>query len=126
MPFRSLAMMYTNGIGKRQRHWTPAFAGVTLFEVIALKMLGLTIVDLFDLIIVDPFDLIIVGLFGLIIADLFDRIVSDLFGLITLLICLKSISPFERMTLLFERTTLKLSSRRRPGSSVFRISPVNA
>ena len=118
MPFRSLAMMYTNGIGKRQRHWTPAFAGVTLFEVIALKMLGLTIVDLFDL--------IIVGLFGLIIADLFDRIVSDLFGLITLLICLKSISPFERMTLLFERTTLKLSSRRRPGSSVFRISPVNA
>ena len=118
MPFRSLAMMYTNGIGKRQRHWTPAFAGVTLFEVIALKMLGLTIVDLFDLIIVDPFDLIIV--------DLFDRIVSDLFGLITLLICLKSISPFERMTLLFERTTLKLSSRRRPGSSVFRISPVNA
>ena len=110
MPFRSLAMMYTNGIGKRQRHWTPAFAGVTLFEVIALKMLGLTIVDLFDLIIVDPFDLIVVGLFGL----------------ITLLICLKSISPFERVTLLFERTTLKLSSRRRPGSSVFRISPVNA
>ena len=87
-------MMYTNGIGKHQRHWTPAFAGVTLFVVIDLKMLGLSIVDLF--------------------------------GLITLLICLKSISPFERVTLLLERTTLKLSSRRRPGSSVVRTSAINA
>ena len=110
MPFRSLAMMYTNGIGKHQRHWTPAFAGVTLFVVIALKMLGLIIVDLFDQ--------IIAGLFGLIIVDLF--------GLITLLICLKSTSPFERVTLLFKLTTLKLSSRRRPGSSVVRTSAINA
>ena len=102
--------MYTNGIGKHQRHWTPAFAGVTLFVVIALKMLGLIIVDLFDQ--------IIAGLFGLIIVDLF--------GLITLLICLKSTSPFERVTLLFKLTTLKLSSRRRPGSSVVRTSAINA
>ena len=118
MPFRSLAMMYTNGIGKHQRHWTPAFAGVTLFVVIALKMLGLIVVGLFGLIIVDLFDLIIAGLFGLIIVDLF--------GLITLLICLKSTSPFERVTLLFKLTTLKLSSRRRPGSSVVRTSAINA
>jgi hypothetical protein len=70
--------MYTNGIGKRQRHWTPAFAGVTLFEVIAL----------------------------------------ELFSVITFLFGLKAF--------LFGPITLKLSSRRRPGSSVFRISSVNA
>ena len=110
--------MYTNGIRRHQRHWTPAFAGVTLFEVIALKMLGL--------IIVDPFDLIVVGLFGLSIVDLFGLSIVDLFGLITLLICLRSTSPFERVTLLLERTTLKLSSRRRPGSSVVCTSAINA
>ena len=103
--------MYTNGIGKHQRHWTPAFAGVTLFVVIALKMLGLIIVDLFDLIVVGLFGLIIVDLFDQIIAGLFGLIIVDLFGLITLLICLKSTSPFERVTLLFKLTTLKLSSR---------------
>jgi len=45
VPFRSLAIMYTNGIGKFQRRWTPAFAGVTLFEVIAFKKLDLIILN---------------------------------------------------------------------------------
>ena len=78
-------MMYTNGIGKRQRHCTPAFAGVTLFEVIAL----------------------------------------ELFSVITFLFGLKAFL-FGPMALLFGLMALKLSSRRRPGSSVFRISSVNA
>jgi len=38
--------MYTNGIGKLQRRWTPAFAGVTLFGLVALKILGLSIFNL--------------------------------------------------------------------------------
>jgi len=41
--------MYTNGVDKLQRHWTPAFAGVTLFEVIEFKNLGLIIFELFCL-----------------------------------------------------------------------------
>ena len=51
VPFRSLAIMYTNGIGKFQRHWTPAFAGVTLFKVIEFKNLGLIIFELISLLI---------------------------------------------------------------------------
>ena len=51
VPFRSLAIMYTNGIGKLQRHWTPAFAGVTLFKVIEFKNLGLIIFELISLLI---------------------------------------------------------------------------
>jgi hypothetical protein len=43
--------MYTNGIDNLQRHWTPAFAGVTLVKVIAFKNLGLIIFELFDLLI---------------------------------------------------------------------------
>ena len=47
VPFRSLAIMYTKGINKLQRRWTPAFAGVTLFVAIAFKKLGLSIFNLF-------------------------------------------------------------------------------
>ena len=46
VPFRLLVIMYTNGIGQLQRHWTPAFAGVTLFGLISLKILGLSIFNL--------------------------------------------------------------------------------
>jgi hypothetical protein len=69
--------MYTNGIDKLQRHWTPAFAGVTLFVVITL-----------------PIDLI---------AFLLDL-----------------------MTYLFDTIAYKLSSRRKPGSSVVRTIVINA
>ena len=85
-------MMYTNGIGKRQRHWTPAFAGVTLFEVIALELFS-----------------VITFLFGL---------KAFLFGPMALL--------FGLMALLFGLMALKLSSRRRPGSSVVRTRTINA
>jgi hypothetical protein len=90
----SLAIMYTNGIGKFQRHWTPAFAGVTLFKVIAFKNL--------------------------------DLIIFELFGLLTLLVYLKTTFTLDLMTYLFDTMAYKVSSRRKPGSSVFRISPVNA
>jgi hypothetical protein len=43
--------MYTKGINKLQRRWTPAFAGVTLFVAIAFKKLGLIIFELFGLLI---------------------------------------------------------------------------
>jgi len=51
VPFRLLVIMYTNGIGQLQRHWTPAFAGVTLFVAIAFKKLGLIIFERFSLLI---------------------------------------------------------------------------
>ncbi|CAM8666785.1 hypothetical protein MCEGEM3_01152 [Oxalobacteraceae bacterium] len=69
--------MYTNGINKLQRRWTPAFAGVTLFVAITL-----------------PIDLI---------AFLLDL-----------------------MTYLFDTMAYKLSSRRKPGSSVVRTTAINA
>ena len=76
--------MYTNGIGKLQRHWTPAFAGVTLFVVIIL------LIDL----------------------------MAFLFELMAFLL--------DLMTYLFDTIAYKLSSRRTPGSSVVRTSPINA
>jgi len=42
--------MYTNGIGQLQRHWTPAFAGVTLFGLVTLKILGLSIFNLLGMV----------------------------------------------------------------------------
>jgi hypothetical protein len=68
---------YSRSAGKNQRHWAPAFAGVTLFVVITL-----------------PIDLI---------AFLLDL-----------------------MTYLFDTMAYKLSSRRKPESSVVRTTAINA
>jgi hypothetical protein len=62
VPFRSLAIMYTNDIGKLQRHWTPAFAGVTLFGLVALKILGLSTFNLFGVNIFNQFSPIVLKL----------------------------------------------------------------
>ena len=86
--------MYTKGINKLQRRWTPAFAGVTLFVAISFKKLGL--------------------------------IIFELFGLLTLLVYLKTIFLLDLMTYLFDTMAYKLSSRRKPGSSVVRTTAINA
>ncbi len=85
---------YGRSVGKHQRHWTPAFAGVTLFKVIAFQNLGL--------------------------------IIFELFGLLTLLVYLKTIFLLDLMTYLFDTMAYKLSSRRKPGSSVVRTIVINA
>jgi len=85
---------YSRSVGKHQRHWTPAFAGVTLLKVIAFKNLGL--------------------------------IIFELFSLLTLLVYLKTTFLLDLMPYLFDTMAYKLSSRRKPGSSVVRTIVINA
>jgi len=120
VPFRSLAMMYTNGIVKRQRYWTPACAGVTLFEVIALKLIGLDISKLHGLMISKLHGLMVSKLHGLMVSKLHGLMVSKLHGLM--------VSKLHGLVTLklYDLIALKLSSRRRPGSSVVRTIVINA
>ena len=62
VPFRLLVIMYTSGIVKPQRYWTPAFAGVTLFGLVTLKILGLSIFNLLGVNIFNRFSPIVLKL----------------------------------------------------------------
>ena len=124
-------MMYTKGIGKGQRRWTPAFAGATLFEVNAFKLIDLGILKLLSLVAFDLIDLGALTLLGLIICKLLVMIILKLHRWLVM-IYMKSRRNQRHWTRDFAGVAILLqplsdsSSRRRPGSSVFRTSSVNA
>jgi hypothetical protein len=67
-----------------------------------------------------------VTLFKVIVFKNLGLIIFELFGLLTLLTCLKTTFLLDLMTYLFDTMTYKLSSRRKPGSSVVRTTTINA
>jgi hypothetical protein len=67
-----------------------------------------------------------VTLFKVIVFKNLGLIVFELFGLLTLLTCLKTTFLLDLMTYLFDTMACKLSSRRKPGSSVVRTTTINA
>jgi hypothetical protein len=60
-----------------------------------------------------------VTLFKVIAFKNLDLIIFELFGLLTLLVYLKTTFTLDLMTYLFDTMAYKVSSRRKPGSSVF-------
>ena len=93
-------------MGKHQRHWTPAFAGVTLFEVVAFKKLGLIMLNYLAC----SFYSRSVGKHQRHWTPAFAGV--TLFEVITLLIDLMAFL-LDLMTYLFDTMAYKLSSRRK-------------
>jgi hypothetical protein len=104
---------------------------VTLFEVSAFKRIDFGILKLLSLVAFDLIDLGALTLLGLIICKLLDMIILKLHRWLAM-IHMKSRRNQRHWCRDFAGVTIFLqllsdsSSRRRPGSSVFRISPVNA
>ena len=115
---------------------------MTLFEVSAFKRIDFGILKLLSLVAFDLIDLGALTLLGLIICKLLDMIILKLHRWLAMIILklhrwlamihMKSRRNQRHWCRDFAGVTIFLqllsdsSSRRRPGSSVFRISPVNA
>jgi hypothetical protein len=104
---------------------------VTLFEVSAFKRIDFGILKLLSLVAFDLIDLGALTLLGLIICKLLDMIILKLHRWLAMIHMISRRNQrnwcrdFAWVTI-FLQPLSDSSSRRRPGSSVFRISPVNA